>query len=202
VTTAPRAALGVGALFVGGLLGGLLGSALFARGGAPGGGAPAGERVVVESDPQLRAAIEALTRELRLRAADAPVTVGGAREAVREANGAPAGDFGALAAALDRLTQDLEQARGGVAGGGIGVTPLVLPPPGHRAANLRALLAMDDEEASRQFRLWTYQQVLDRFGRPDYIHEGGRWTYVLPEGNGNSEFTFRFTDGFLSGIYY
>lgn len=197
-----RTALGTGALFLGGLLGGLLGSALFtSRGAAPvpdGGGS---ERVVVAHDAELRAAIEALTQELRVR--EVPIASNGSERAIVGGDGAPApADFGELAAAMDRLADAIARSPAASGGGGIGLTPLALPPPGNRPDRLRALLAMDDEEASRQFRLWTYQQVLDHFGRPDSVREGGIWTYVLTDPGDRNEFNFRFMDGFLSGIYY
>jgi hypothetical protein len=201
VTTTARAALGTGALFVGGLLGGLLGSALFVGRGER--AASEGlERVLVERDPELVEALRALTRELQVReAAPASEPVGDGRAPVRDDALPPSAEPGDLATAMERLARALEQRPPG-GGGGIGLTPLTLPPPGHRADRLRALLSMDDEEASRQFRLWTYQQVLDHFGRPDSIREGGMWLYELVDAGDRSEFAFRFTDGFLAGIYY
>jgi hypothetical protein len=196
-----RMALGAGALFLGGVSGGVLGSALFRTPEERSTVAPM-ESIAAPRDDGLRAAIEALAAELRRANLAAPVD-DGLRVPADGGGGAPTptAEFAALTAALERLTQALGQARGTVAGGGIGVTPLVLPPPGHHAANLSALLAMDPEEASRQFRLWTYQQVVDHFGRPDQVYEGG-WAYELPEPGDRREFTFRFIDGFLSRIDY
>lgn len=200
MTATPRAALGLGALFVGGLLGGLLGTVFFARGSVPEGAGATGERVEVQSDPRLLAAIEELTRELRVRAADAPAAGGGAREAVRAGENAPAGDFGALAAALDRLTQALEQARGGAAGGGIGITPLVVPRGGARTEALARLAGRSAEDLAGELRFLTYQQVLDRFGAPTNVTADG-WYYTLGAGDAAVTFTFQFRDGFLINVW-
>ena len=96
MTTAMRMALGAGALFLGGLAGGLLGTALFR---APAGQAPATVGPSGGSaahDEGLRAALEALTDELRRAHVTAPVD-DGLREPVN-GEGAPlepAQDFGA-----------------------------------------------------------------------------------------------------------
>lgn len=202
MTSTARFALGTGALFVGGLLGGLLGSVLFAERGERVASEPAG-RVVVERDAELVEALQALTRELQVREAprERP-SEPSLREAVQDDGAAPVpADYGDLVAAMDRLANALVRSPA-AGGGGIGLSPLALPPPGSREDRLRMLLPLDDTEASKQFRLWTYQQVLDHFGRPFAIHEGGRWIYVLDVPGGTREFTFQFMDGFLSAIYY
>jgi len=202
VTSSSRVALGTGALFVGGLLGGLLGSALFGgRGAATAGGTP--ERVAVERDGELVEALRALTRELQVREVPGErASEPSLREAVRDDGAAPVpADYGDLVAAMERLAVALARTPP-PGGGGIGLTPLTLPAPGHRASSLRTLLTMDDEEASKLYRLWSYQQVLDHFGRPDAVREGGLWLYELRDSDSRKEFSFRFTDGFLAGIYY
>jgi len=201
VTTTTRTALGVGALFVGGLLGGLLGSALFSRDATPGPVGSASERVVVASDPQLREAIEALTRELRRAGVATPAD--GERRAPANGEGtAPAAqqDFGAVIASLDRLTQALGQARGGAGGGGIGISPLVLPSAGSRADALAGLAGRSAEDLSREYRFLTYQQVLDRFGRPDEV-SANSWLYRFGSGEALQVFTFKFSDGYLTNLY-
>jgi hypothetical protein len=53
-----------------------------------------------------------------------------------------------------------------------------------------------EEKVTRAHRLWTFQQVLDRYGRPDEItpHEDYiEWIYYLPEHGDN--FDFHFVDG-------
>ena len=199
MTTTARLALGTAALFVGGLLGGLLGSALFASRSTPTGGVGVAERVLTTTDESLSAAIEALTRELRVR--DVPAVVdGGEREVVRADGTTAPTDFGEVVAAMDRLTRALERSPAGGATGGVGVTPLVLPGPGNRPDQLAQLVGRDWQELSREYRLWTYQQVLDRFGRPDEISSGA-WLYRLVQGGQGHTFTFNFQDGYLTNVY-
>jgi hypothetical protein len=105
-----------------------------------------------------------------------------------------------VVASLDRLTQALGQARGGVAGGGIGISPLVVPPPGSRKDALARMVGLTTEELALEHRFLTYQQVLDRFGRPDAV-SADSWFYQLGSGPDLKDFTFKFTDGYLMNIY-
>lgn len=200
MSTTLRTALGAGALFLGGLIGGWIGSAMFraptapASAASPGDGAP-------RSDDALRAAIEALTAEMRRASLVTPVD-DGLREPVNGEGAPPAAaqDFGAVVAALDRLTQALGQARGGVAGGGIGISPLVVPGPGSRKDALARLVGRSAEELALEHRFLTYQQVLDRFGRPDEV-SADSWSYRLDSGAESNDFTFVFVDGYLMNIW-
>jgi hypothetical protein len=200
VSTTLRTALAAGALFLGGLFGGVLGSALFRAPAAPASGASPGDGAP-RSDEGLRAAIEALTVEVRRANVVAPVD-DDLRAPVDGEGTVPAGeqDFGAVVAALDRLTQALGQARGGVAGGGIGISPLVVPGPGSRGDALARLVGRSAEELAVEHRFLTYQQVLDRFGRPDEVSNGS-WLYRTGSGDQREVFTFQFVDGYLMNIW-
>jgi hypothetical protein len=199
VSTTLRTALAAGALFLGGLFGGVLGSALFRAPAAPASGASPGDGAP-RSDEGLRAAIEALTVEVRRANVVAPVD-DDLRAPVDGEGTAPAveQDFGAVVAALDRLTQALGQARGGVAGGGIGISPLVVPGPGSRKDALARLVGRSPDELGLEYRFMTYQQVLDRFGRPDSV-SADSWHYELGDPE-QTDFTFQFVDGYLMNLW-
>ena len=194
--------LQLAALFCGGVAGGLLGGVLFSRpvtqpaesAAGPGPG-PAAETV----DPQLAQAIAALANEVR-RLRWAPAEAGGGERRPVGESGAPAQDGQRMVAALERLTRALELAQGRAAPGGIGITPLVLPPAGSRQAALEGLVGRDWEEISREYRFWTFQQVLDRFGRPDEV-DNDRWLYKLQRGDSEEVFSFQFSQGYLMNIY-
>ena len=198
MSTTTRTTLGVGALFLGGLLGGLLGGALFGGGSERTWGAPP-ERVVFERDEELVEALRALTRELQVRGADdAPQSA--PREALRDDGSTVSADLADVVTALERLTTALERSPA-AGGGGIGVTPLALPATGARPDRLSQFVGRDWKDFSREYRLWTYQQVLDHFGKPDEIQGGGTWLYELQQGGDTRVYTFKFVDGYLAAIY-
>jgi hypothetical protein len=191
--------LGLVTLFLGGVVGGVLGSALIAR-PAPSQGAATPGTGPQGSDAALVGAIGELVDEVRrIRNAPAPTGEPSERRPVEDGS-APDLDEDRVVAALDRLTQALQASQGRVSGGGVGITPLVLPAPGSRLAALEALAGRDWEENSREYRFWTFQQVLDRFGRPDEVSDD-RWIYFLRSGGDETVFTFQFSQGFLMNIY-
>ena len=191
---------GLVTLFLGGVVGGVLGSALIGRAAVqPGPAAATPLTAPTGADPELVQAIEQLVDEVR-RARNAPVEVGASER--RPVGGAspPALDEDRVVAALDRLTLALQAAQGRATPGGIGITPLVLPPPGSHRGALEALIGRDWEEISREYRFWTFQQVLDRFGRPDEVSDD-RWLYFVPHGDDEEIYTFQFSQGYLMNIY-
>jgi len=201
VDSRPALALfGLVALFFGGVVGGVVGSILVARPSTAGGDAAATPGASAEGvDPALVRTIEELVDEVRrLRTAPESRTPPERRPVAGE--GKPELDEERIVAALDRLTLALQVAQGRASPGGIGITPLVLPAPGSRRGALEELLGRDWEEISREYRFWTFQQVLDRFGRPDEVSDD-RWLYLVPHGEGEEVFTFQFSQGYLMNIY-
>ena len=197
----PALALLLAVLFGGGIVGGLLGAMLMARPQEPPASQPAGPSSPATAlDPELAHAIGELAAEVR----DLRQTRGDPsareRKPAGETDGAPAQDPDRLVTALDRLSLALEQAQGRAAPGGIGITPLVLPPLGSKSGAVDALVGRDWEEISREYRFWTFQQVLDRFGRPDMIDDE-RWIYRSLGGESEAIFTFQFSQGYLMNIY-
>jgi hypothetical protein len=194
--------LGLAALFLGGLTGGVLGSMLLGKARAERAPQTASPDPANEAtERELARAIEELA--LRIRALGEPSTDDNPlsdRQPVSDPTTDDASAEERLAAALDRLSTALELAQGRAAPGGIGITPLVLPPMGSKLAALEALAGRDWEEVSREYRFWTFQQVLDRFGRPDRI-EQDRWIYELDLGDGVKAFSFQFSQGYLTNIY-
>ena len=63
-----------------------------------------------------------------------------------------------------------------------------------------------DDVLTKEHLLWTYQQVLDRYGPPDRIYSVSNntrvvWRYHLRLKNGTSErIVFSFLDGFVSSV--
>ena len=195
-----RWTIGIAALFLGGLAGGVLGAALFRsapaepRSATPAAAPAAGPAV---GDDALALAIRDLRLEIRdLRAALTEPRPDSART---PAGAAPAGpDQERLVAALEALARALSPgARPGSTGTGRSA-PLIVPrgPPRHDL--LRDVRAMDEEQRGRTYRFLTYQEVLDRFGRPDQVYRGGQWMYEDPDSG--DEITFYFEDGLLLNI--
>ncbi len=63
----------------------------------------------------------------------------------------------------------------------------------------QVVLSQENEINSKTYLLWTYQQVMDRFGTPDAAgHEdaGAWWIYA----QGSSSVLFHFTDGRVSSV--
>lgn len=66
-------------------------------------------------------------------------------------------------------------------------------------ALLQDLRSRTPAERNREHAMWTFQEVLDRYGRPDEVDTYGdsstiRWTYNLP---GNRLLRFRFVQGYV-----
>lgn len=190
--------LQLAALFGGGLVGGLLAGTLISKPTPNQLSQPASPPAA--SDQELARAIAELAAEVReLRQVPSDAAASERRPAV-EPDGTAPQEGDRLVTALDRLSLALEQAQGRAAPGGIGITPLVLPALGSKSGALDALFGRDWEEMSREYRFWTFQQVLDRFGRPDLI-ENDRWVYRLEGGDREATFTFHFSQGYLMNIY-
>jgi hypothetical protein len=70
-----------------------------------------------------------------------------------------------------------------------------------RAGEIVALERLGPDERSRGHFFWTYQQVLDRYGCPDWIHvsqeSGLLWTYRA----GDHQYVFTFHDGFVVNVW-
>jgi len=194
------------AAFLAGAAGGFLGSQLWLQG--PRGGAEGSPRGDRESAAELNESMRQLTAELR-RLADRPARAADGASptsTVRESAAAPAPGLNPnkdeILAAIDRLT---------IAIGGSGAshatssTPLVAttPPQLKKLTEISEALDHGDSEAvSPPYFFLTYQQVLDRFGKPTgiFAHDGHvRWEYSIP--NPGSEdhrtVTFDFIDGFV-----
>jgi len=193
--------LGFVTLFLGGVVGGVLGSALLGRGAAqpaPITAVPGTGPAIV--DTELARALQELSDEVRRMRSTSPAPDAGERRPVTEEGEAPALDEERIVTALERLTLALQAAQGRAAPGGIGITPLVLPAPGSRQGALLELVGRDWEENSKEYRFWTFQQVLDRFGRPDEVSDD-RWLYRIETREGEEFFSFQFSQGYLMNIY-
>lgn len=93
----------------------------------------------------------------------------------------------------DQLAQTAEALRSAAARTGGDRAPLT-PPSSVDPAPLEALIRAQPDENKDAHQLWTYQQVMDRFGRPDRIgrEDGGMyWIYTGKSGSA----IFHFADG-------
>jgi hypothetical protein len=195
------ALLGLGVLFLGGLTGGLLGTALLGK--TPSERTPEAARPDAASDGSerdLARAIDELAQRVRALGETPAEQPRDDRQPVAEPDATDGSAENRLSAALDRLSTALELAQGRASPGGIGITPLALPPPGSKLGALDTLAGRGWEEISREYRFLTFQQVLDRFGRPDRV-ENDSWIYLLQNGDGEKSFTFKFSQGYLMNIY-
>ena len=115
---------------------------------------------------------------------------------VREAADGSASD---LAAQLDRVVEALERlaSRSAAGPGTAGRAPLVNPDRVTNHAALESLGTRDKLDVDLRHLGWTYQQVLDVYGRPtenypDQRAVDHRWIYELP---GGQKYMFQFVDG-------
>jgi hypothetical protein len=192
--------LGVATLFLGGLAGGMLGTTFLAR--TPSEQTPqtaSPNAAPGESSRELARAIESLAARIQALGERPAETARNDRQPIADP-ASPALQEDRVVAALDRLSSALELSQGRAAPGGIGITPLVLPPPGSKRVALEALVGRGWEDLSREFRFLTFQQVLDQFGRPDLV-ENESWVYLLDGGDAEKSFRFQFAQGYVMNVF-
>jgi hypothetical protein len=194
--------IGIAALFAGGLLGGLIGATWRAEpppaagNATPRAAVPAGE-VSGTGDATLKVALAGLTREVRRLREALDGRSGEERTSVEPAASGEVDER--LVSALESLARALSSGRRPGSGASRPAAPLIVPVAPPRRDLLRGLAARESEERSHDHRFLTYQEVLDRFGKPDYVWAGGRWVYEDPDTGENLE--FKFEDGLLIAIY-
>ncbi len=145
---------------------------------------------------ELSASVRALEEKvgaLQIPAAPAPTS--------RAAAGGSPGPSEDLGKTLRDLVRKLDVLQSGTASSVSAQPPLALqaarPPV---VAVLEAVRARPLAERTRDHAMWTFQEVLDRYGRPDGVDLYGgepptiRWTYNLP---GNRLLRFKFFQGYV-----
>ncbi|MHC5210726.1 MAG: hypothetical protein ACYTG2_08410 [Planctomycetota bacterium] len=171
--------------FVAGLLGGVLAATLIAPQAetAPQPADPALARTLASLDDTVRrlgAQVEQLGRELPRVPAPAEPLAG---------TSPAAPDLAPLVASVEQLVRAVRAQAGRPGGGWLPGLPVPLlslpstPPPPERLA----AVAESDTDLMRDRHLfWSYQQLLDTYGRPQYISIGEgnvTWQYEAPDGN-------------------
>ncbi|MFO0981876.1 MAG: hypothetical protein U1E76_09070 [Planctomycetota bacterium] len=70
-------------------------------------------------------------------------------------------------------------------------------------ARLDELRQQDENERSRAHLLWSYEQVLDRYGWPDatYVSPEGSLHFLYRSETPDSEISFRFHDGYVVRVW-
>jgi hypothetical protein len=192
--------------FLAGLLGGALAGRFAAPRAAPGHapGDPALDRAVEralitldESTQRLGSQLELLGRELS-RAPSAP-------EQLAPAVGALPPDLALLIASVEQLSQAVRAQASQAGWGGrspaIAAPMLSLPPTEPPPALLAEVSAAETEAMRRRHLFWSYQQILDSYGRPLSITVGDghvTWEYQSADGN---YVGFRFFDGMVMDLW-
>lgn len=160
------------------------------------------------ADPVLADAIRELAREVQRLRADALRAPVEAREpaASRESvpSAASAADAQALEALMLRVASALEQGNGLAAAtafeGELRMRPLGSQDPG-RAAALQEAARADYDVALEAHEFWSYQRLLDRYGRPDRITaDGPTCTFVYELGEGR-ELGFKLYSGIVIDVW-
>ena len=180
-------------------LGAALGAGFFAalvRSTPPPSQEPGRDESLAKAIAELSASVRALEEKvgaLRIPAAPAPTS--------RTAAGGSPGPSEDLERTLRDLVGKLDALQSGTAGWVSAQPPLALqaakPPV---VAVLEAVRARSLAERTRDHAMWTFQEVLDRYGRPDGVDLYGgepptiRWTYNLPE---NRLLRFKFFQGYV-----
>lgn len=158
-----------------------------------------------EPSAELSTTLRALTTELeRMRQSASTLSVS-APQPTRTEAGPTVGDDVArqIDEASRRLTAALDQMRATAASFSADLRPLVVPSAPPDLALLEKLTTSGDYSATaRKYQLWTYQEVLDRFGAPSSVQRwetGVQWMYEFPPDNNA---TFLFIDGRVVGLIY
>ncbi len=188
-TSTPIAA-GIGLLF--GLAGGIAGALFIGAQSSP----ATRDSLSQPQDPALLRAIDELRQEVRsLHESLANRLTEPARE---PALGSSEPDLDRLVAAIDKLATITNTSSAPSSTARRNAPALIVPDRPQNAALLRELQPVDYDVRSRQYRFFTYQQVLDQFGPPDEVHNDNSWFYAVP---GTGGLTFRFFDGMLVNIF-
>lgn len=167
----------------------------------------------IGQSPQL----EAILSELRKLSGDLELAAGrslrSGAPAVMPSNGSsrrtPADEgeptVSELTELLARCTTLLERVERGTARSRL--QELQLDPPNTSRDALVQFDRSDDatQAFTRDHILWTYQQVLDKYGKPDQVYSGEQgvgWYYEVNHTSGGLVgITFQFMDGLLVGVY-
>lgn len=197
----PRASLGaIVVAFTAGLLGG---AAMFAL--LPGARPAASEAPLsIAGVDELGHRVQELTQEMQaLRATPLHSTLPDAsatRGSVKPLQSSTDADLRLLIAKLDELLNRSASLR--ELGVPAGAAPLAIPDSTRTEPARAALIAGGRDEVSSDNFLMTYQQIVERYGRPSAVwrdKEGGGvlWTYVARDGS-DDQVTFVFIDGLVS----
>lgn len=207
-TPAPLTLGAAALLLAGALAGGVLGSLLFST------AAPLSVTGGHVDNAELVTAMRALTEQLQQFGARqgiataAPVVITNRQDAAAIPAPAKTGEA-RIVELLERISAALATGSGPVRSGGAAPPRITVPPLGD--AQRRELLgtyaanSVDTDAASRDFFFMSYQNILDRFGRPDRIsewHGGQQWSYIIKNDEREDEFYFRFLEGFVVSISY
>ena len=169
------------------------------------GSAPAPSSVAPSSPPAVETAradevlVELAAEVRRLRQTLEQFAAGAAtREPAGNAAQGNADEIHLLVEELRSLVRSAPDRRAPVSGAR---TPeLVLPPPGLRPRAAPRVIDLEEggnmEQVNREHILWTYQDLLDAYGRPDEISQDGNGLEWLYQGDGYRT-RFYFADGLL-----
>jgi len=100
--------------------------------------------------------------------------------------------------ALRELVTRFEQAAQSIPARSFG--PLLIPARRAQELPVEPENNAAEEELLRRYQFWTYQQVLDAFGRPDLV-EDSTWTYRRVPGSDKKVFGLDFCDGFVVSVW-
>ena len=183
--------------FLAGLLGGAAAAALLPAAREQ----PGDATLTIGGLPELDQHVQELTHELQaLRAEPMPAALraeppaGAAAEPLRPSGGDA--DLAALVARLDRLLAEPPRL------GAPAVPALVIPDPAATEAARRALISAAAEELTPDLSLLSYQQIVERYGRPTRISGGdGPVSWFYDDAATGETRQLMFVDGLVSACY-
>lgn len=192
--TSTVVAAGIGLVF--GLCGGVAGALIVGvQPSAPVPSASFTSTATPPQDPALRDVLTDLTREVRTLHESLTTRLAEPTRSPALASAMP--DVDRLVAALEAFAKNANASPATASTSGRNAPALILPTRPRDERLLRELVQTEYVVRSRQYRFLTYQQVLDRFGRPDEVQSDGSWYYDLSE---SGELNFKFFDGMLVNI--
>lgn len=156
---------------------------------------PGGHESLAKAIAELSASVRALEERVGSLQVPAPP-----EPTSRAATGVPPGSSQSLERTMGDLVSKLDLLQSAVAARSSPQRPLAI-----QAARAPDIAALQDvrsrghAERGREHAMWTYQEVLECYGRPDEVGVYGdsltiQWIYTLPD---NRQVRFRFVQGYV-----
>lgn len=165
---------------------------------APAGAADHAAVLPAADQAQILAVLQSIETQLKERPLQAPSAVPGRSTLMAEQEGAQ------LASVLDKLMVQLARMESANAGAAAGATAAAAEMREKDMAAVASAAAVPEADFDKAHSLMTTAQLVERFGRPDFIRPsptggGDKWRYIL---NDEKTLIFWVKDGRVASAFY